>query len=260
MMAGCTLTGTSQTQHQQGPPAIDSVHYSLQDKVATIRIDDGKRNALSPTVLREIYQALDRAEADGATVILTGRDSVFSAGFDLKVMKRGGFEALGMLRAGYALTARVMTFPHPVIVACNGHVMAMGVLLMLSADHVIGSRGDFKIAANEVAIGLTMPRVAAAMLRHRLNPATYQRAVVLSEFFEVEGALTAGFFDEIVEPAELMLQAEARAATAQGLDPRAHAASKRRIRAALVHKIRWSIPLDLMDAALMGLRGAKPRQ
>ena len=166
MMAGCTLTGTSQTQHQQGPPAIDSVHYSLQDKVATIRIDDGKRNALSPTVLREIYQALDRAEADGATVILTGRDSVFSAGFDLKVMKRGGFEALGMLRAGYALTARVMTFPHPVIVACNGHVMAMGVFLMLSADHVIGSRGDFKIAANEVAIGLTMPRVAAAMLRH----------------------------------------------------------------------------------------------
>ena len=84
--------------------------------------------------------------------------------------------------------------------------------------------------------------------------------MVLSEFFEVEGALTAGFFDEIVEPAELMLQAEARAATAQGLDPRAHAASKRRIRAALVHKIRWSIPLDLMDAALMGLRGAKPRQ
>ena len=31
---------------------------------------------------------------------------------------------------------------------------AMGVFLMLSADYVIGSRGDFKISANEVAIGL----------------------------------------------------------------------------------------------------------
>ena len=37
-----------------------SVQYSLQDRVATIRIDDGKRNALSPQLLREIYQALDR--------------------------------------------------------------------------------------------------------------------------------------------------------------------------------------------------------
>ena len=37
------------------------VQYSLQDRVATIRIDDGKRNALSPQVLHEIYAALNRA-------------------------------------------------------------------------------------------------------------------------------------------------------------------------------------------------------
>jgi len=53
-----------------------SIHYDLQDQVATIRIDDGKRNALSPQVLREIYQALDRAESDRAIVILTGRECV----------------------------------------------------------------------------------------------------------------------------------------------------------------------------------------
>ena len=33
---------------------------------------------------------------------------------------------------------------------------------------------------------LTMPRVAAAMLHHRLNPAAFQRAVTLSEFFDVD--------------------------------------------------------------------------
>ena len=52
---------------------IESVQFSLQDQVATIRIDDGKRNALSPQVLREIYQALDRAESERAIVIMTGR-------------------------------------------------------------------------------------------------------------------------------------------------------------------------------------------
>ena len=238
---------------------IESVQYSLQDQVATIRIDDGKRNALSPQVLREIYQALDRAESDRAIVIMTGRESVFSAGFDLHVMKRGGMNALRMLRAGYALTARVIAYPYPVIAACNGHALAMGVFLMLSADYVIGSHGDFKIAANEVAIGLTMPRVAAAMLRHRLNPAAFQRAVTLSQYFDVDSALSAGFFDELVDPVDLIPKAEACAEKYKELDLQAHAATKRRIRAKLIRKIRFSIPLDLLDAALMGLRGARPR-
>ena len=67
---------------------MDFVQYRQEDRIATIRIDDGKCNALSPQVLREIYEAFDRAESDRAIVILTGRESVFSAGFDLKVMKR----------------------------------------------------------------------------------------------------------------------------------------------------------------------------
>jgi enoyl-CoA hydratase len=236
----------------------ESVQYILNDQVATIRIDDGKRNALSPEVLREICQALDRAETDRAIVIITGRESVFSAGFDLHVMKRGGIHALRMLRAGYALTARVMAYPYPVIAACNGHALAMGVFLMLSADYVIGSRGDFKIAANEVAIGLTMPRVAAAMLHHRLNPAAFQRAVTLSQYFNVESAKSAGFFDELVDPQDLIPKAESCAKEFKELNQKAHTATKRRIRAALIRKIRFSIPLDLLDAALMGLRGARP--
>ncbi|MGJ8670169.1 MAG: crotonase/enoyl-CoA hydratase family protein, partial [Oceanococcus sp.] len=156
------------------------VDYSLENGIATIRLDDGKRNALSPAMFAAINKALDRAEADQAIVILTGREEVFSAGFDLKVMRGGGLNALRMLHAGYSLTARLLAFPFPVIAACNGHVLAMGVFMMLSCDYVIGTEGDYKVSANEVALGLTMPRVAAAMLRHRLNPDAFQRAVTLS--------------------------------------------------------------------------------
>ena len=208
-------------------------------------------------MFREIYAAFDRAEADRALVILTGRESVFSAGFDLNVMKRGGTQAIGMLRAGYALTARVMGYPYPVIAACNGHSYAMGVFLMLSADYVVGSRGDFRIAANEVAIGLTMPRVAAAMLEHRLTPAAYQRAVTLSETFDVDSANRAGFFDEVVEVDELLTRARTLADEYKALDREAHTASKRRIRGPVIRRIRRSIPLDLLDAMLIGLKRAR---
>lgn len=237
--------------------ATDGIRYRLDGRIATIQIDDGKRNALSPEVLRGIFQALDQAESDHATVIITGRQGVFSAGFDLKVMKRGGMEALRMLRSGYALTARVLAYPRPVVAACDGHVLAMGVFLMLSADYVVGSRGDFKVSANEVAIGLTLPRVAEAMLRHRLSPAAYQRSAILSEYFDVDSAQRAGFFDELVDPDSLMSRARARAEELCELDPRAHAATKIRLRRRLIRRIRYSIPLDLLDAMMMGLRGPR---
>ncbi|MEL7187410.1 MAG: crotonase/enoyl-CoA hydratase family protein [Pseudomonadota bacterium] len=230
------------------------VQYNLHEGIATIRIDDGKRNALSPEVLRAIYEAFDRAESDKAAVVITGRDDVFSAGFDLNVMKRGGSNAINMLRLGYGLTARVMSYPYPVVAACNGHVLAMGVFLMLSCDYTFGTRGDFRISANEVAIGMLMPRVAAMTLQNRLTPAAYQRAVTLAEYFDVESAHHAGFFDELVHADDLMTQALSHTRELLKLNQPAHKASKRRIRKKLVRRIRRSVPLDLFDAMLAGMR------
>ena len=237
----------------------ECVQYEQHDGVGIIRIDDGKRNAFSPAVLEELYTAFDQAEADGVIVIITGREGVFSAGFDLNVMKRGGPRAIGMLRSGYSLTARVLGYPHPVIVACNGHSFAMGVFLMLSADHVIGCLGDYRISANEVAIGLTMPRVGAAMLHHRLSPSAYQRAVTLSAEFNPESARAAGFFDELASADELLQLATERAESFKALDARAHTESKRRIRRNLIRRIRRYVWLDLIDAVRLGLRGSKPK-
>lgn len=234
----------------------DLVHYSFADGVAVIQLDDGKRNAMSPDMLRQINEALDRAEADRAIVILTGREQVFSAGFDLKVLKGAPTDALRMLHAGYSLTARVMAYPYPVIAACNGHALAMGVFLMLSTDYVIGTRGEFRISANEVAIGLTMPRVAAAVLRNRLAPADFQAAVTLAKDFPIEDALKAGFFNELAETASLMPRANELAAELAQLDMSAHSASKRRIRRSLIRYIRYSVLLDLFDALLVGARAA----
>ncbi|MGH2831356.1 MAG: enoyl-CoA hydratase-related protein, partial [Solirubrobacteraceae bacterium] len=61
------------------------VNYQLEDQIATIRMDDGKVNALSIPMLQALHEALDQAERENAVVVLTGRDGYFSAGFDLKV-------------------------------------------------------------------------------------------------------------------------------------------------------------------------------
>ncbi len=133
-------------------------------------MDDGKVNVLSIPMLGEINAALDQAESAGAVVVLTGRDGRFSGGFDLAVLRAGGPDALTMLRGGFDLAERLLTFPTPVVVACSGHAIAMAAFLLLSGDYRIGAAGPFKITANEVAIGLPMPMAAIEICRQRLTP------------------------------------------------------------------------------------------
>src|SRR6185312_6230463 len=112
-----------------------------------------------------------------------GRAGVFSAGFDLKVLRAGGPNARTMLRAGFELAERMLSFPMPVVIACTGHAVAMGVFLVLSGDYRIGVAGRYKITANEVAIGITLPRAAIEICRQRLTPAHFSRATVPAEVF-----------------------------------------------------------------------------
>jgi len=223
------------------------VSYQLEASVATITMDDGKVNALSLPMLTELNAALDRASADRAVVVLTGRDGVFSAGFDLTVLRGGGSDASAMLRAGFELSERLLSFPTPVLIACSGHAVAMGVFLLLSGDYRVGAAGPYRITANEVAIGLTMPRAAVEICRQRLTPAHFNRAVIIAEVFSPDDAVTAGFLDRVVQAAELQGAASSAAAVLSKLDIDAHAASKLRARDHALRALRAAIEAD--DAA-----------
>jgi enoyl-CoA hydratase/carnithine racemase len=220
------------------------VDYQLEDAVATISMDDGKVNALSPQMFAALNAAFDRAAADHAVVVLAGREGVFSAGFDLPVLRAGGSGAAAMVRAGFELAERVLSFPTPVVVACTGHAIAMGVFLVLSGDYRIGASGPYKITANEVAIGLTMPHAAVEILRQRLAPAHFNRAAILAEPFSPDGAVEAGFLDRVVAAAEVGATAKAAARQLTALDMSAHAATKLRVRGRALAALHAGIETD----------------
>ncbi len=223
------------------------VSYRHDAGVATISLDDGKVNALSVRMLSQVNAALDRAEADGAVVVLTGRDGVFSAGFDLGVLREGGDEAVAMIRAGFELAERLLAFPTPVLAACTGHAVAMGVFLLLSADYRIGAAGPFKIMANEVAIGMAMPRAAIEICRQRLTPPHFHRAIALAERYSPDGAREAGFLDQVVSTDRLAEAIRSTAARLATLDLTAHAVSKRRMREGVLAAVRTAIEADAAE-------------
>jgi enoyl-CoA hydratase len=207
-------------------------------------LDDGKVNALSLAMLGEINAALDRAEAEKAVVVLGGRPGVFSAGFDLKVLREGGDAAGSMLRAGFELAERILSFPAPVVIACSGHAIAMGAFLVLSGDYRIGAAGPYKITANEVAIGLTLPLAAVEICRQRLSPAYFSRVTIISEVFAPADAVAAGFLDRVVEGAELDQAARSAAGQLGQLDIAAHSATKLRARKASLEALHEAIELE----------------
>ena len=186
-----------------------------------------------------------------AVVVFTGRPGRFSGGFDLGVIRSGGSDAADMLNAGFELAERLLSFPRPVVVASTGHSIAMGAFLLLSGDYRIGVRGAFKIMANEVAIGMTMPLTAIEICRQRLAPAHFERAVLLAEAYAPDDAVAAGFLDRVVEESELQQAAAEHALALTALDATAHRYSKLRARREMLVALRTAIEAD--DAAVRGL-------
>ncbi len=224
------------------------VSYERDGSVATIAMDDGKVNTLAPPMLAELGAALDRAEADGAVVVLTGREGIFSAGFDLNVLNAGGQDGIDMIRGGFELATRLLAFPTPVVIAASGHAIAMASFLLLSGDYRLGAAGPYKITANEVAIGMVMPHAAIEICRRRLAPAHFDRVVLLSEAYDPEGAVEAGFLDRVVPAGDLLDAARELAGRLATLDMQAHAASKLRVRERALAAIRQAT--EAQDTAM----------
>jgi enoyl-CoA hydratase len=220
--------------------------YSRTGPVGTIVMDDGKANVMSLAMLNALHAAFDAAERDKTVAILKARGRHFSGGFDLNVFSKGSAEdQYLMLKAGAELALRILSFPTPVVAACQGNAFPMGAFLIMASDHRIAAEGNYRIGMNEVAIGLTVPRFAIEIARQRLTPAYFSRVVMTAEMFGPAEAVTAGFFDRLVPAAELERSAEQAALALSTLDMAAHAATKARARGAVIRMIRGMIDEDI---------------
>ncbi len=219
-----------------------SVDYRRDDQIAVITLDDGKVNALGPTMQQAINDALDSADRDGVgAVVIAGNHRVFSGGFDLKILTSGELQpAIDMLRGGFELAYRLLSYPKPVVVACTGHAIAMGAFLLASADHRVAAQA-YNIQANEVAIGMTIPYAALEIMKLRLTPSAYQQSVGLAKTFFGETAVAAGWLDEVVLPDVVLDRALEAAHEFTSLNQQAHLATKLRARAAALRGVRAGI-------------------
>jgi enoyl-CoA hydratase/carnithine racemase len=139
----------------------EQIRAEVEDRVLTITLDRPERlNSWTPTMMAELLDAFDRADADDAVhaVVVTGAGRGFCAGADLQGggatfdwREREGEGEAGFPRdGGGRFTLRVFDCTKPVIAAINGPAVGVGATMTLPMD--------VRLAAEEARIGFVFAR------------------------------------------------------------------------------------------------------
>lgn len=224
---------------------MSPVSLEIRDGVALVRMDDGKANALSYAMMDALDGALDRAEKEASAVVLAGRAGRFCAGFDLQEMMAGPDRARALVTRGADALLRLYALPMPLVIACTGHALAGGALLMLTGDVRVGTRGAFRVGLNEVQLGMPVPVLAMELARDRLAPSHLIRSTLFAEVVDPERAVAAGWMDELADADALIEQSLAHGKRLGQLPRDAYAKSKTILRERTIKYIRETLPEDM---------------
>ncbi|MEN2978100.1 enoyl-CoA hydratase-related protein [Tistrella bauzanensis] len=209
------------------------MELTFDDKLAVLRIDDGKANAMGPAFFDALDHAMNRAEAEGArALVLAGRDGMFSGGLDLKLLptlSKEGFT--GFLGQFSRSVLRLHGLPIPTVAALTGHAIAGGAILAYACDKRFMAAGPYKLQLNETALGMAMPAWMIQVARSVVPRHLEAQALLHARAFSPEAALGENLIDGIEIDAGRTLSRAIGAARALGeLSMPAYAQTKRRLR------------------------------
>jgi enoyl-CoA hydratase/carnithine racemase len=212
-------------------PTFETLLYAVEDGVAVVTLNrPEKLNAFNTQMMGDLIAVFDQTDADDAVrcVIVTGAGRAFCAGADLSAGAqtfdydaRGGEGPNGEDRAartrdgaqrdgGGLLTLRIFDSLKPVISACNGAAVGVGVTMQLAMDIRLAStqaRYGFVFARR----GLNPEAASSWFLPHLVGVQTALEWCYTGRIFPAQEALDRGLVRSLHEPDDLLPAARALA-------------------------------------------------
>jgi enoyl-CoA hydratase/carnithine racemase len=183
--------------------------------IATITLaNESKRNALDPTMLAALCEALARLPDEGVrAVVLTGAgDRAFSAGYDIAALERAAAstdeDAHNPLAPALAAIARG---PLPVVAALNGLAIGGGCELAATCDLRVAHAG-VTLAMPPARLGIVYAPDGLARFVALIGMAHTRELFLTAQPVAAERALAWGLVDRVVAPAEVLPTARELAA------------------------------------------------
>jgi methylglutaconyl-CoA hydratase len=248
------------TDQPNGEPRNRLVHYDVGGwlpAVATLTLDSQhNRNALSKQLVAELFDGLERAEADDAAkaVVIRAEGRTFCSGADLSEASGEGMEeTAGVL---VALQRRIVTLAKPVVTRVHGNVRAGGIGIVAASDIAVSAQ-DATYAFTEVRLGLTPAAISLTVLP-RMTDRSAAETFLTGEVFDGTAAARLGLVTRAVPEPELdSAVADVCAALAKG-HPQGLRETKQLVGRHLVERIdAHGDDLAKLSARLFGSEAAK---
>lgn len=219
---------------------MEYVQLSIDDGIATVAINRPKVNAINERVVSELRDVFRELALDTRVkaVILTGRGSFFSFGFDIPGFMDYHKEAFHRFIISFSeLVQRIFVFPKPVIAALNGHAVAGGCVLAIACDMRVMVTGKAKIALNELTLGASVFTSIAEILKYTVGPRRAQLLLYTGKMNSAEEASALGLVDKAVSAEDLDGAALGAARELAGWDMFAFGNVKRLLRKEALERI-----------------------
>jgi enoyl-CoA hydratase len=190
----------------------DLVLVETRGPVALVTLNrPEKLNALDYAVIDRLMAVLDAAEEDDCirVVVLTGAgERAFSSGADIECfapsVRRGQSAALReFVRRGQRMTARIESFPKPIIAAVNGLAHGGGCEIVEAAALALASeRAEFCKA--EINLGFPPPFGGSQRLPRLVGRKRALRMILTADPIGAVAARDAGLVNDVVPHAQLL--------------------------------------------------------
>ena len=218
---------------------MEDMKAEKQDDICVLRMSRARANAINGTMLAELDTLIDEAANDDTIrglVLASNHPRVFSAGIDLHEVSQYDRETMGMFFVRFIdLYESLYLLPKPVVAAISGHAMGGGAVLAIACDIRILARGDYKLALNEIDIGVVLPPGLMRMLVNLVGSGPAREILLSGDPLTPARALEVGLANELVDPDRVMDRALARCGELAQKPPQAFAAIKRNLRAISGH-------------------------
>jgi enoyl-CoA hydratase len=173
--------------------------------------DEQSAEAVTPDLAEQLPACIRRADDDPSvrTIVLTGADPAFCAGFDLRDVGSGKKKGTNP-HPGYwgALPPTRV----PIIGAINGAAVTGGFEIALACDFLIAS-DRARFADTHAKVGMIPGWGLTVVLPRLIGAGRARRMSVTAEFIDAQRALEWGLVTEVVEHSRLLDRALEIAAT-----------------------------------------------
>jgi enoyl-CoA hydratase len=233
---------------------LENIRYELRPPIAVVTLDRPKvLNALNRQSMTELEQVfLDIQMNPGVrAVLLTGAgEKAFAAGADIgELASLSPLEGEQLAGRGQRIFHLIENCGKPVIACINGFALGGGCELALACTLRIAS-STARLGQPEVKIGIIPGYGGTQRLPRLIGKGAALKMILTGEAISAAEALRLGLVDEVVDPDQLLSQAEQIAQTIAGMAPLAIRDSIRAVNSG------YDLPLASgleLEASLFGL-------